>query len=249
MSWQKFGTVYEAFRASAQGSPEAPFLRIVADVARRYGIEPKSLTYGTALREVERLAAVYTAANLGPGCRVALLLGNRPEFFLHWLALNAIGVSVVPLNPDWGAAEVQYVLEHSGAMLAVAEAKRRKDLDDAAKPLTQPPTVVDLTMAQLADFAKRYGSKPDVLAQRPATAETECALLYTSGTTGKPKGCVLSNQYFLWGGEWPKAYMVSLPHIHVSKFCSLVLRPHPAFHHLQYGKAGVSLGTGLILLC
>ena len=200
VSWEKFGTVYEAFRASAQAAPDAPLLRIVADAAWRYGIESGTLTYGAALREVERLASAYRTANLGPGRRVALLLGNRPEFFLHWLALNAVGASVAPLNPDWGAAEIQYVLEHSGAALAVTEARRRKALEDAAKHLPQPPAVVDLTMTQLGGLANQEKSSGP--AQSPADAHTECALLYTSGTTGKPKGCALPNEYFLWSGEW-----------------------------------------------
>ena len=200
VSWEKFGTVYEAFRASAQAAPDAPLLRIVADAARRYGIESGTLTYGAALREVERLASAYRTADLGPGRRVALLLGNQPEFFLHWLALNAVGASVAPLNPDWGAAEIQYVLGHSGAALAVTEAKRRKALEDAAKHLPQPPAVVDLTMAQLGGLANQEKSSGP--AQSPADAQTECALLYTSGTTGKPKGCALPNEYFLWSGEW-----------------------------------------------
>ena len=209
VSWEKFGTVYEAFQASAQAAPEAPLLRIVADAAQRYGIASGSLSYGAALREVERLASVYRTANLGPGRRVALLLGNRPEFFLHWLALNSVGVSAVPLNPDWGAAEVQYVLGHSGAALAVTEAKRRKALEGAAKHLPQPLAVVDLTMARSGNFANRPDGKPFHRTDKqageplpPASAQTECALLYTSGTTGKPKGCVLLNEYFLWSGEW-----------------------------------------------
>ena len=180
MSWEKFGTIYEAFQATAQAAPEAPFLRIVGDAARRYGIEPGSLSYGAALREVERLAAIYRAANLGRGCRVALLLGNRPECFLHWLALNAIGVSVVPLNPDWGSAENQYVLEHSSAVLAVTEAARRQGLQDAAMRLPQPPAVVNLTMRELPNFSTRSpdeGVGEALLQPRTPDAETECALL------------------------------------------------------------------------
>ncbi len=277
MSWEKSGTVYEAFRASAQASPEAPFLRIVADAARRYGIEPGTLSYGAALREVEHLASMYRTANLGPGCRVALLLGNRPDFFLHWLALNAVGVSVVPLNPDWGAAEAQYVLEHSGAVLVVAEAKRRKDLDNAAVHLSQPPKVVDSTMVRVGDFANRLGSKSSRRFDQPvdeslprgdanathgkeevnlpkggsgpssggrlapgaihlespshpaAAAETECALLYTSGTTGKPKGCVLTNQYFLWSGEWYRR-LGGLCELHPGRDC--LITPLP-MHHMN----------------
>ena len=300
MSWEKFGTVYEAFQVSAQAAPEAPFLRIVADAARRYAIEPGSLSYGAALREVERLAAIYRTANLGRGCRVALLLGNRPEFFLHWLALNAVGVSVVPLNPDWGAAEVQYVLEHSHAVLAVAEATRREELDDSAKHLPRPPTVVDLTMTRLADFASRSGGNSSRRTHNPAdeplpqdevrawrnqeksslakrggnavlrprlapqdsslsvtgathevalshgpgpalkdfgfggpaqrlAAETECALLYTSGTTGRPKGCVLPNEYFLCCGEWYRR-IGGLCELHPGRDC--LITPLP-MHHMN----------------
>ena len=227
MSWEKFGTVYEAFRASAQAAPDALLLRIVADAARRYGIESGTLTYGTALREVERLASAYRTANLGPGRRVALLLGNRPEFFLHWLALNAVGVSVAPLNPDWGAAEIQYILEHSGATLAVTEAKRRKALEDAAKHLPQPPAVVDSTMAQLGGLANQEKSSGP--AQSPADAQTECALLYTSGTTGKPKGCALPNEYFLWSGEWYR-HLGGLCELQPGQDC--LITPLP-MHHMN----------------
>ena len=232
MSWEKFGTVYEAFRATAQAAPEAPFLRIVADAARRYAIEPGSLSYGAALREVERLAAIYRAANLGRGCRVALLLGNRPEFFLHWLALNAIGVSVVPLNPDWGSAEIQYVLEHSSAVLAVTEAKRRQGLQDVATGLPQPPAAVDLTMQELPNFSTRSPGEEVGAAslQLPAPdAQTECALLYTSGTTGRPKGCVLPNEYFLCCGEWYRR-LGGLSELHPGRDC--LITPLP-MHHMN----------------
>ena len=225
VSREKLGTVYAAFQASAQAAPEAPFLRIVADAARRYAIKSGSLSYGAALREVERLAAIYRAANLGPGCRVALLLGNRPEFFLHWLALNAIGVSVVPLNPDWGSAEIQYVLEHSGAVLAVTEAKLREGLQDVAMRLAQPTAVVDLALAGLAQN-NRHPSEGEL---RAPNAETECALLYTSGTTGRPKGCVLPNEYFLCCGEWYRR-IGGLCELHPGRDC--LITPLP-MHHMN----------------
>ncbi|NOX51899.1 MAG: ATP-dependent acyl-CoA ligase [Gammaproteobacteria bacterium] len=50
---------------------------------------------------------------------MALGLDNRPEFFLHWLALNSLGISVVPLNPQWQSAELEYVLTHSEVRYAV----------------------------------------------------------------------------------------------------------------------------------
>ena len=134
--------------------------------ARRYGgkpfLHPPGFTYAECLARIESLAAGYRARGYGAGHRVALKLGNRPEFLLHFLALNSLGVSVVPLNPDYRAAELEYVLGHSEASAVVS-----------AGTLDDPPTP-----------------------GKPCGAQ-ECALLYTSGTTGKPKGCLLGNFYFL----------------------------------------------------
>lgn len=155
------GTVYEAFRATATKHPDRDFLCIVPDTAARYGIEARTWTYADAASEVDRLKSEYENAGSRIGKRVGLMLENRPEFFFRWLALNALGVSVVPLNKDWRSGELDYVTEHA-------------ELSDFAKPRDRQP--------------------PDI--------DTECALLYTSGTTGHPKGCVLSNEYFLKAGHW-----------------------------------------------
>jgi acyl-CoA synthetase (AMP-forming)/AMP-acid ligase II len=127
------------------------------------------LDYAETLERVADIAARYRARGYGPGHRVALLLENRPEFLLHFLALNSIGAAVVPLNPDYREAELQYVLAHSEASLVVTRDSFRTDFDPDPAP-------------------------------RPCGAE-ECALLYTSGTTGKPKGCLLSDFYFLKVGQ------------------------------------------------
>jgi acyl-CoA synthetase (AMP-forming)/AMP-acid ligase II len=149
-------------------------------------------TYAEALERVADIAARYRARGYGPGHRVALLLETRPEFLLHFLALNSIGTSVVPLNPDYREAELSYVLEHSEASLVVT----KDNLDDPAQ------------------------------ASRPGTA-SECALLYTSGTTGKPKGCLLSNFYFLNVGQ---------RYLDEGGFCAVrpgedrLITPLPLFH-------------------
>jgi acyl-CoA synthetase (AMP-forming)/AMP-acid ligase II len=83
-------------------------------VAARYGIAPVELSYGRALDAVEAIAARFSAAGYGHGHRTGLLLENRPSFFLTWLALNALGVSVVPINGELRAAELDYLVEHSG---------------------------------------------------------------------------------------------------------------------------------------
>ncbi|MGH8263714.1 MAG: AMP-binding protein, partial [Steroidobacteraceae bacterium] len=191
------GTVFEAFARTAQRHGELPFLDIVTDTARRYGIEAGATSYAQALRKIESLAPAYRAAGIGKAHRVALLLDNRPDFFWHWLALNSVGASAVPLNPDWREAEIDYALGHSEACLAVVLPSREKDFLVAAGRARQPLTVsLPEQLGQLARsaFTPASPTRPD--------GKTECALLYTSGTTGEPKGCILTNEYFIRAGTW-----------------------------------------------
>ena len=59
----------------------------------------------------------------GHGHRVALMLENRPAFFFHWLALNSLGVSVVPVNVELRSAELEYMVGHSEVAVAVAPSR------------------------------------------------------------------------------------------------------------------------------
>src|SRR5260370_38872735 len=90
------GTVYEAFLRSAVSHEHKDFLCIESRTAEQYSIQARSYSYGQAAAEVELLRSRYAGAGLGYGHRVGLMLENRPTFFFHWLALNALGVSVVP---------------------------------------------------------------------------------------------------------------------------------------------------------
>ena len=151
-------TVHSAFEKTAAAHGGKPFLEFPAHRTR--------FTYAEAQERIGDIAARYRTRGYGRGHRVALQLENRPEFPLHFLALNSLGVSVVPLNPDYRAAELEYVLEHSEASALV----NAQTLEDLPRP-------------------------------RKAGDAGECALLYTSGTTGKPKGCLLSDFYFLNVGQ------------------------------------------------
>jgi crotonobetaine/carnitine-CoA ligase len=185
-------TVAQAFAETAAASGSNPFLIEPASG----GASGASTAYTGAARTIAALRARYEAAGFGLGHRVALLLENRPAFLLHYLALNGLGAGIVPINPDYRRDEAAYVLEHSEAELAVALPHRVDDLRAAANACTRPVPVVDA-----ADLPAEL-PHPAVPA-RPGEPDlqTECALLYTSGTTGRPKGCMLSNFYFLNGGR------------------------------------------------
>ncbi len=189
-------TVHQLFTDSAARWADRPFLCVLPETAAIYGIEAGELSYRDADARIAALRDAYAAAGYGHGHRVGLLLENRPAFFLHWFALNALGVSVVPINADLRAAELEYLIGHSEIALAVALPERHADLVAAADRADRPFRVVaDGEAPPPAAFAAP-------LAGTPIGELTECALLYTSGTTGRPKGCILPNRYFLHAGRW-----------------------------------------------
>ena len=191
-------SVHDAFSRAARAWPAHPFLDILPQTAAAYAIASGPLTYGEAARQVDLVAHRYAAAGYGRGHRVALLLENRPFFFVHWFALNALGASVVPINPDLRAVELEYLLAHSEVVLIVAIPARHSQLRAAAAAaavaLARPPPVIG------PDDPPPHTA----IAAAPANANpsTEAALLYTSGTTGLPKGCVVSQTWFLECGRW-----------------------------------------------
>lgn len=189
-------SIHDAFLSAARRWPARAMLNVLPGTADVYGIDAGEITYGQAEAKVAWLAESLAEAGYAPGMRVALLLENRPAFFLIWLALNRLGLSVVPINPDLRASELEYLIGHSEPALVISIAARRDELVEAARAAG-----LDLPVIGEADMppAPRPGS---VVADQLEGAAREAAVLYTSGTTGKPKGCVLSNTYFLMAGEW-----------------------------------------------
>jgi acyl-CoA synthetase (AMP-forming)/AMP-acid ligase II len=176
-------SVYGAFERTARRHGGKPFLH------------PPGHTYAECGDKVQALTARYAARGYGKGHRVAIKLGNRPEFLMHFLALNSLGASIVPLNPDYRQAELDYVLQHSGACLVIDDFLE-KNL--SALPPAPPPAGAD-----------------------------ECALLYTSGTTGRPKGCLLSNFYFL---NVARRYLAEGGLCEVREGEERLITPLPLFH-------------------
>ena len=212
-----FANVYSFFAATARAASMRPFVNVLPETAEIYGIEPGELTYGAVCAAVEARFEAYRDAGYGKGHRVGLLLENRPSFLIHWLALNRLGVSLVPINPDLRAAELSYLLGHSEMCLAVALEVRQQDLMDAGPgggllvigPEDAVPAAVSPATEQGAGF------------------DDEAALLYTSGTTGLPKGCVLNNSYFLNCGHW---YRFVGGHCALSFDGERMITPLPLFH-------------------
>lgn len=137
--------------------------------------------------EVAGRSAAYAQAlherGVGAGDRVAVLLGNRPEFGLVWLALIRLGAAMVPLNVRYGPVDAAHLLTDSAAVLVVtapehAELIGRTDVEVA--------TVLVDNLSPMGGWQ-----------QGPVDPAAVVNVQYTSGTTGRPKGCLLDHHYWL----------------------------------------------------
>ena len=104
---------------------------------------------------------------------------------------------MVLINPDYRHEELLYQMDHSGAELAMTIAARLGALEAVAWERAKPLPVVNAEALPAA----LPGAGPAPREDAPGL-DTECALLYTSGTTGRPKGCILTNRYYLYAGAW-----------------------------------------------
>ena len=189
-------TLAQAWDASVAAYGDRPFLVIPANAGRDYLPEGVEITYRAADAQVQQLAQAWARAGYGVGHRVATLLENRPEHVYLKLALNRIGVSMVPINPEYRAGEIAYLVEHSEPEAIVTISSRADQIAGGlAESAVKPPVLVDAAIASpLGPRVARQSDRPTPL--------SEAGVYYTSGTTGRPKGCVLSHGYELSTGTW-----------------------------------------------
>jgi len=187
---QRTGEFASPSAALAAVRPDAIFLRAPASAELPYAPDGFAYSYGAALARIEALRAVYAATGYGRGACVALLMENRPEFFWHWLALNALGVAIMPINPDLRADDLAWQLSVAEPDLAVA-------LSDTHALVAKASG--DMRIVAPGEAPPRCRVK---VTRQSAERHDPCALLFTSGTTAKPKCCVLSNDYFLRIARW-----------------------------------------------
>jgi len=151
-------------------------------------LEDQRLSFAETVHRVNSVAQAFKQDfGIQPGDRVAILAANCPEWAISFFAAASIGAIVSAFNGWWTPAEIAYGLSHSQPRLLVGDSPRLarlKDLD------SQVPTVnMD------SDFASLQRHAPDAAAPGDAINEDDpCLILYTSGTTGQPKGALISHR-------------------------------------------------------
>jgi long-chain acyl-CoA synthetase len=177
---------------------------VITTAGSRVGVDflvqgGRRLTYEQHNALVRRVAAAFARRGIGHGDRVAILSANNVEWVVLFWAAAAVGAVAVPLNAWWKSDELRFGLEDSGAKLLFCD-RRRWDLVRGlveGLPALEHVYVMDLDEPE---GSSRPGVEliadddPGTLPQVDVAEDDLLAILYTSGTTGRPKGATITHR-------------------------------------------------------
>lgn len=189
----RFNAARYCLGANAAARPDKTALVMVGE-----GAETARLSYGDADRAVRGIAAGLLGLGLVPGDRVMIRMGNEADYVLVYFGALAAGLMALPSSPQLTPAEAAFLMENSGARaIALAGGCRIESADLGGRLLLGPEDIARLKAHEpLATYA-------DTAADDPAT------LVYTSGTTSRPKG-VLHAHRTIWGRRPMLAHWLGL---------------------------------------
>jgi long-chain acyl-CoA synthetase len=180
--------------------PEA-FRALAAELAQDTCIRDDrgGLSYGALDRRSDRLAAGLAATGAREGDRIGLLCPNGAEFAVAYLGILKCGATVVPLNLFLSATEMRYCLGDSGARGLVHHAAFDRPAAESTLGLDLPSSL------RIGDGPPDPGPEPSEPAVAPrlglGPGEAVAVILYTSGTTGRPKGAMLTHKNLVSNAE------------------------------------------------
>ena len=194
-------------------------------------------TVGEVWARSMRFANWLKDQDVGPGHRVAIAMRNYPEWCMAYVGIIASGATVVPLNAWWQADELRYGIEKSGAKLVIADAKRAEMLSPCKDEFgltfiggrEEIPSQDHHMQKIMADDSISMDMPTD-----PIDPDSDYCLLFTSGSTGNPKGALLTHRGVLSAVlSWAftlEVYNVVRPEINLSPDNPGALLSLPLFH-------------------
>lgn len=183
---------------------------------------PDTLTYAQLASCVARLRTGLTALGLHPGERVGIMIPNQVEFPLAWLAVIDAGAVAVPLNPRYTRREIEFMLTDAGATWLITTGQLLAQHQAAGfSPVPAahliaaggPPTGAH-------DFSELLLTQPEPRRHQAERGDL-VGIQFTSGSTGLPKGCMLTHEYWLQMGAYGGALFRDPQHL---------LADHPFFY-------------------
>ena len=190
-------TLSGAFASRAARNPQREFILF----------NGKSWSWQAFDEAVERIARLFIERGVKHGDRVGVMARNCDGHVLALFALARIGAIMVPVNPEFGVEEAKYVFHHAGVSAVLAASDTVAVAQQAAEGLPTPPWFALFDMATgvktegvplLADLA---AAAPPAALPATISADDTVLIVYTSGTTGFPKGAMHSQRSFVTGGE------------------------------------------------
>jgi len=223
-------TVADVIRSSSKAHPDAP--AVVG--------QGRPCTYGDLDRRSDAFASGLLSAGLQPGERVAYLARNATEYWDLFFAAAKAGVVVVPLNFRLSADEITWILDDADPAVLLVEEHMVPLVPDGWQGLRlvfsqtgQDPAPADGWTALEPWLAKQPASDP----HRDVDGDGLCSLMYSSGTTGRPKGVTTTVAGFMWALDaFSAQFDVS------SSSVSLV--PTPYYHIAAGGWSLIALAAG-----
>ena len=178
----RWTTIVDLVRAAGERHGDREFLRCT----------DRRLSFADVDAETNRLAGVLAAHGVRPGDRVAIMLDNVAGWPLSWLAILKAGATAVPVNAGYRDADLRHVLDDSGAVLVLTSDTHIR-LVRAVAATVHGVREVHTLDGLAEELAAARNEPPDVVVR----AEDVANFQYTSGTTGFPKACMLTHDYWL----------------------------------------------------
>ena len=218
----------EFLRAAAERNPEKVFV----------AISGQEITYRDFLDRVLQTAGMFQAMGVGRGDRVCLFLTNCPEFLYCWFGLSLLGAIAVPINTAYKRDETAYILNDAQCSALVAHISL---MPVAAEAASLAPSLAHLLIVAegdseatpsteddypgWADFGETMSKAAPAVSLPNVSPQDISMLVYTSGTTGNPKGVQVSHQMYVAAGQgfahWTRAtqddrFFTCLPFYHAN---------------------------------